>query len=1513
MTTANWVWSSKTWATTTVIFGGILIAASDRTLAQVVPDNTLGSGRSRVTPIDQQNDRIDGGVLRGANLFHSFQDFGVEANRGVQFSNPTGVENIFSRVTGNTPSNIYGTLGVQGNANLFLLNPNGILFGPNARLDLRGSFVASTADSFVFPDGSQFSATNPTAPPLLEINVQAPIGLQFAGEQPGLIVNSGNLQVDPGQNLALAGGTVVSTGELSAPGGDIAVVTVQSNGVAPELMPVLQFSRRGQLLGQTVAPRLNDGSTASATVTSLPEMVTEWGANTGLAISPSGQVELADSGLSVAAGDVAVQQLHAATATLSAANDLTLAASHLETTGNLQLLAQDTVRARDSEATPFVASAGGELLVQGNQGVDIFALNHPSSGLFSGGDMVLRSANTVGGDAHYWSGGNFRIEQLNGTPGSLSSPHDPIVRAAGDVEFDSYNGASLHIFAGGSVRINNITITGPDIISQSIRENVTLSNGEVVPIDGSTQPTLDIRAGTTAFISTGIVGSPDGFTPAPPNTNGTGTSADIEIGNITITINDNPTPQERGRILLTNQYQPNPLLRGNISIGSINRNIFFQGSSIDVDSRNGITLNRNTSSGPAGGPNSDVTFLANGDITLNPGSYLAGRTVNLRSNAAINIIGGEIRSNSDNSNDLGEISISGNSVSLTDGASILADTNSQINASNVRIETAESFSLRNSRIRAITEGQGNAGDVAIHAGNSISFDGCFASGDCNAIFIITQGGGNSGSITLDAGNMVSLTRATLNAGTTTVGRGGDVNVLAENGISISQSAQIISSTSATSANPMDARGGNIFIQTDNGDISFENPISLLNPILSTFTLGSGDAGNITIRANNGSVSFENTEVNANVGSENRAASGDGGTVIIEANKGAVSLENAGVFARTYGSGNAGDISINARDRITVDGNTSRILSDSSREAGAAILGNSGDISLQSDFIDIGDQAAVRAATAGQGSGGDITIKANASISITRGAFLTSGTTGSGNGGNITVNAGESIAVSGEGSQLFSGSGTQAGCLDNQCRGGNIALSSNSIRLADRAEVGVATEGSGDSGNIRIRAIDSVVLSSGAQLNSGTSGSGDGGNIRIRNADSVTVRSGARLNSSTSGSGNGGNIRIRNADSVAVRDGARLNSSTSGSGDGGNIRIRNADSVSITGGAAANSSTLGTGNGGTITINARELIAISDRARINASTSGAGSGGSVFIQDADSVTISDRAQINASTSDAGEDAGDGGSVFIQDADSVNISDRAQVDAATSGTGSGGEVTIQSDTVSIDHAGISVRAEEEGDAGTIRISAGTLTLDNQADIAATAQISQGGNITLQTDDYVLMRRGSSISAISEGAGSQDGTIDLSDTGVIVTSPLEDNDVLARSERGGDIELNATLGFQIQQGLTQVEGRSDITGTGDISVNLNVDPNRSLTPLPAEPDSPEISNACQVSSDRRTAEFYNVGRGGLRSRPDEPLNPNTVAEDWIPLELAKDNSRSESNQAPVSQPPTSTSRASSPCQSL
>jgi filamentous hemagglutinin family protein len=157
-------------------------------------------------------DRVDGGAARGANLFHSFSEFNVNAGQRVYFANPAGVANILSRVTGTDVSDIMGTLGVDGSANLFLLNPNGIIFGPDARLDVGGSFTASTANSFTFPDGGEFSATNPGDPSLLSVAV--PLGVQYGAIPPGAITNAGNLSV--GQNLTLSAGVLSIGGELQS-------------------------------------------------------------------------------------------------------------------------------------------------------------------------------------------------------------------------------------------------------------------------------------------------------------------------------------------------------------------------------------------------------------------------------------------------------------------------------------------------------------------------------------------------------------------------------------------------------------------------------------------------------------------------------------------------------------------------------------------------------------------------------------------------------------------------------------------------------------------------------------------------------------------------------------------------------------------------------------------------------------------------------------------------------------------------------------------------------------------------------------------------------------------------------------------------------------------------------------------------------------------------------------------------------------------------------------------------
>ncbi|MEG4804723.1 S-layer family protein [Microcoleus sp. ARI1-B5] len=227
------------------LFFALLLLCPFPAIAQIIPDNSLGAESSRTVADTINNlpsDRITGGAIRGVNLFHSFGEFNIKGGRGAYFENPSPIANIFTRVTGGNPSNILGTLGVLGNGNLFLINPKGIVFGPNARLDLRGSFVGSSASGVVFNNGFEFSSANPQTVPLLAINI--PVGLRFR-DTPGAIVNASSvtqviqdttipvgLAVPPGQTLALVGGDLIfNNGFASAFSGNIQLGSVASPGL----------------------------------------------------------------------------------------------------------------------------------------------------------------------------------------------------------------------------------------------------------------------------------------------------------------------------------------------------------------------------------------------------------------------------------------------------------------------------------------------------------------------------------------------------------------------------------------------------------------------------------------------------------------------------------------------------------------------------------------------------------------------------------------------------------------------------------------------------------------------------------------------------------------------------------------------------------------------------------------------------------------------------------------------------------------------------------------------------------------------------------------------------------------------------------------------------------------------------------------------------------------------------------------------------------------------------------
>jgi filamentous hemagglutinin family protein len=237
----NFFWLVKT--SILLLFNSSVVLAHV-TMAQVIPDKSLNS------QVTQQGNvlTIEGGSRSGGNLFHSFEKFSVPTGTTLHFNNATDVQNIITRVTGGTGSNVDGLIQANSTANLFLINPSGIIFGPNALLQIGGSFLSSTANSLRFADGTEFSAKS--TQPLLTISI--PIGFQI-GENSGSIQVQGNsslvgqkvllspltrgitppgLLVQPGKTLALVGkGITLNGATLTAENGEIELGSVDSGFV----------------------------------------------------------------------------------------------------------------------------------------------------------------------------------------------------------------------------------------------------------------------------------------------------------------------------------------------------------------------------------------------------------------------------------------------------------------------------------------------------------------------------------------------------------------------------------------------------------------------------------------------------------------------------------------------------------------------------------------------------------------------------------------------------------------------------------------------------------------------------------------------------------------------------------------------------------------------------------------------------------------------------------------------------------------------------------------------------------------------------------------------------------------------------------------------------------------------------------------------------------------------------------------------------------------------------------
>jgi len=662
---------------------------------------------------------IQDGTVSGDNLFHSFDQFNVEPNQTANFLTSPGIHNILGRIVGGNPSLINGLIQVTGgNSNLFLMNPAGIIFGNGAQLNVPADFTATTATGIGFAGGwfNAFGVNDYT-------NLSSsPNDFRFDSSSPGGIINAGNLAVGEGQNLALVGGTVVSTGTLTAPKGRVTVATVPGTSL-------LRVSPAGNILSLEIEPPTDaQGNPVLMTPLMLPELLTGDGGNLelGLVVNNSGEVQLSNSGIGVEVGDVVVNQVAGETVTFSANRNLTLVESQLGTTGDLNLLAQDTVLIRDSVANPFIAQAGGNLYIQGNQSIDILALNHLDQTPFvSGGNLTLVSDGIISGDAHFASNGSFALLNLSGEPGNFLSLYDPIIRADGDVTFGNYEGPALLVEATGSISGRDITITGPDA---TLPVGLPGSDLELL----RTSPALILRAGRTALadpvnvlpvIEGGTTFEPGATLPTPGS---------IQVGRINTGFD--PTG-DAGPVILE---APGNIMTLNIMATSISGD----GGEISVTAGGDVNISdiQATSTSGNGG---EITITTGGEITtldIGTGSVL-GNSGEISLTAVGNINTFNIQTTSTSGN--------GGEITLTTGGEI---TTGELNTSviggnggaialiaNGNITTAEINTSGGAQdLQGNVIGDGTGGDITLESQDTITIGG-----DVNA-----SGGTNGGNISL---------------------------------------------------------------------------------------------------------------------------------------------------------------------------------------------------------------------------------------------------------------------------------------------------------------------------------------------------------------------------------------------------------------------------------------------------------------------------------------------------------------------------------------------------------------------------------------------------------------------------------------------------------------------------------------------------------------------------------------------------------------------------------------------
>jgi filamentous hemagglutinin family protein len=1139
--------------------------------AQVVTDGTLGAGGALGGPHYDIAAAL--GKQFGPNLFHSFSDFNIYAGESATFSGPSSVQNILSRVTGGQSSIIDGKLNstITG-ANFFFINPAGVIFGPNAQINVSGNFTASTADTLKLGSNGVFNAQNPSASVLTSA---PPSAFGFLGPNPQPIIIEGSTLVSkPGRSMSFVGGDISALGaDITADNGKVQLVSVGSVGEA-------KLASNGSVVDTGSFQKLgNIGLEATNISTSGTGALSVHAEN----LDMTGESYLSAENDTASTGGTLKVQVHG-DVTLSEGSTIQ-SVSLAEGKGGTVEIEANRLLVDSGAGVAAVALADGDggdisiraktIVLDGRSDSDeltgIGAIAFPGA-TGNGGNISIEAETLISehgaaitaDNFGFGHGGNISIAaktvEINGhgtlTPIGAES-NEPDSGRGGNITIKADN---LKLINGGG--ISSSTASLADSGNISIVANDILIQGGEAEFTGIEALTVAKEGGKAGDISiTGQKLRIQGAAELAVDTFGSGAGGKISVHVKDVELQN----QGRGAALLARSFGTgkggdievvadrlhligDALINTNASGAGAGGDIRIRSGEVFFDGRTGLFIQSN------GVYAESIGAGKGGNVEID------ARNVTLLGGAAVSTSTGK-------SGDGGNIRLSADTVTLegTDYTTgLLALTHEEGNSGNISVAARQLNVLGNALISTTTLGTGNSGTIDI-AARKIVLDGRgLANKNGIASESRAQNGGNGGEITVDTGLLQILNGAGISTSTQGKGIGSDISIKAHK-ITLrardSAGTDVFSSIGSQSTGTASDAGdsGNITIETDTLHLQDDSGIS-------TTTTGTGEGGNILIKAK--AVELTASGGQASISAQTQGKSGNGGTIAIESDSLRVA-GNSSISTSSNGAGDGGTIVIRARDTL-LDGTGSRDNSTISSESIArTAAGDSGKIEFHSDTFRMVNGAQISTTTGGNGTGGDVLIEAR-DVVVENGSLVAAVTLGDGRGGNIHVVT-DSLSIrgnehpagftadtrddaKGDGGAVvikaknivMSNAVISTGSL-GQGTGGRITIETGDLSL-DRSEIrAVSTEQNVTAGKIDIEAHNTLRLNASTIQTDALQS--DGGNIALRVGN--TLEATDSLISASAGR-NGGNVQMQ------IGGGVRLRNTVLAAlafGTGGDISIR----------------------------------------------------------------------------------------------------------------------------------------------------------------------------------------------------------------------------------------------------------------------------------------------------------------------------------------------------------------------